>query len=110
MTGGGDEQTGWWLFAVAALYTKDSMISGETFGAGGPDSVRGYLILEASDDKGYTTQLEVYTPNTASLLGLGDSWKSRIVGFYDFGQVSRNNPLAGDRTANSLPVRGSVCG
>lgn len=82
--------------AVAAQYTKDSMISGETFGAGGPDSVRGYQIREASDDKGYTTQLELYTPNTAGLLGLGDTWKSRFVGFYDFGQVSRNNPLAGE--------------
>lgn len=82
--------------SVNAQFTRDSLVSGESFGAGGPDSVRGYQAREASDDKGYATQLELYTPELAGKLGLADTWKARLLGFYDFGQVSRNNPSAGE--------------
>lgn len=82
--------------SVNTQYTRDSLISGESFGAGGPDSVRGYQAREASDDRGYAAQLEIYTPELAGKLGLADTWKTRLLAYYDFGQVYRNNPLASE--------------
>lgn len=81
--------------AVTGQYTQDVLISGEQFGLGGPDTVRGYLPREVAMDKGYATQLEVYTPNFSAGVGLSDKWRSRVVGFYDFGNVKSNDPPQG---------------
>lgn len=75
-------------------------------GAGGIESVRGYLLREFADDKGYVSQLELYTPDFANSLGMGDKWRSRVVGFYDFGEVWRNNGLPGDRSSAMLASTG----
>lgn len=92
--------------AFSSQYTQDSLIPGEQFGIGGMDSVRGYLPREASNDTGYSTQLEMYTPNLADKAGLSDKWKSRLVGFYDFGQVRRNNTLPGEQDGKYLASTG----
>lgn len=75
-------------------------------GAGGIESVRGYQLREFADDKGYVSQLELYTPDFATSLGMGDKWRSRVVGFYDFGEVWRNNGLPGDRSSAMLASTG----
>jgi hemolysin activation/secretion protein len=92
--------------AVNGQYTQDLLIPGEQFGIGGPDTVRGYLPREAANDTGYATQLEVYTPDFSAGVGLGDKWRMRAVGFYDFGNVSRNDPLPGESHGQYLASTG----
>ncbi len=92
--------------AYVGQYTQDLLVPGEQFGIGGPDTVRGYLAREAANDRGYVTQLEVYTPNFASKVGLNDKWRSRLVGFYDFGAVTRNDPLPGEQAGKYLASTG----
>ena len=92
--------------AYTGQYTRDALIPGEQFGIGGPDTVRGYLPREAANDRGYVTQLELYTPNFAAAAGLSDKWRSRLVGFYDFGAVSRNNTLPSEQAGKYLASTG----
>ena len=78
--------------------TSDSLVSGEQFGIGGPDSVRGYALRDVTGDNGYSGQAEVYTPDFARRLGMADDYKVRLLGFYDWGTISYNNiPPAGVR-------------
>jgi len=88
--------------AINGQYTRDSLVSGEQFGLGGPDTVRGYLVREVSNDKGYSGQLEVYTPDVAALVSAPGSVRMRGLVFYDFGSVSRNNALPGEVTSQSI--------
>ncbi|MDP1537853.1 MAG: ShlB/FhaC/HecB family hemolysin secretion/activation protein [Burkholderiales bacterium] len=92
--------------ALTGQYTENSLIPGEQFGIGGVNTVRGYLPREAANDKGYATQLELYTPNWAEKAGLSDKWRSRLVGFYDFGAVSRNNAVIGEQAGKYLASTG----
>jgi len=79
-------------------YTQDPLVSGEQFGVGGPDSVRGYELRELANDRGMAAQLELYTPDLARGVGLGDNYKLRLLGFFDYGSVSRVDPLPGETT------------
>lgn len=92
--------------ALNMQYTEDALIPGEQFGIGGVGTVRGYLPREASNDRGYAAQLELYTPNFADKIGLGDQWRTRLVGFYDFGSVSRNKVLPGEQAGKYLASAG----
>jgi hemolysin activation/secretion protein len=92
--------------AYMGQYTKDALVPGEQFGIGGVDTVRGYLPREVANDRGYAAQLELYTPNFAAAAGLSDKWRSRLVGFYDFGAVSRNNTLPGELAGKYLASAG----
>lgn len=92
--------------AITAQYTENSLVPGEQFGIGGEGTVRGYLPREAANDRGYASQLELYTPNLAGQMGLGDKWRTRLVGFYDFGAVSRNNALPGELQGKYLASTG----
>jgi hemolysin activation/secretion protein len=89
-----------------AQYSNDALVSGEQFGVGGPDSVRGYLLREAASDRGYAGQLEVYTPDLSSKIGMSDKYRTRLLGFYDFAAVERNDPLPGELTRASLASTG----
>jgi hemolysin activation/secretion protein len=60
--------------------------------------VRGYLLRELANDRGMAAQLELYTPDVARRLGLSDSFKLRLLGFFDYGSVSRVDPLPGETT------------
>lgn len=97
-----------WQARIAYMgqYTKDALVPGEQFGIGGVDTVRGYLPREAANDRGYATQLELYTPNFSDKVGLNDKWRSRLVGFYDFGSVSRNDALPGELAGKYLASTG----
>jgi len=87
-------------------YTQDPLVSGEQFGVGGPDSVRGYELRELANDRGMAAQLELYTPDLARGVGLGDSYKLRLLGFFDYGSVSRVDPLPGETTAAFIKSAG----
>jgi hemolysin activation/secretion protein len=77
-------------------YTNDLLVSGEQYGIGGPDSVRGYLVREIANDHGYSTQIELYTPDFSGKVGLSDKFRARLLAFYDYGAVHRNDPLPGE--------------
>lgn len=77
-------------------YTKDLLVSGEQYGIGGPDTVRGYLLREVANDRGYSGQAELYTPDIARQLKASSDLRMRFLAFYDYGSVSRNDPLPGE--------------
>ena len=86
----------WQLRAVATgQYTVDALVSGEQFGYGGPDSVRGFNIREVVNDKGYSASLEIYTPELGSKFGWKDA-RMRLLAFYDVGTTGRNFVLPGE--------------
>ncbi|MGH8623598.1 MAG: ShlB/FhaC/HecB family hemolysin secretion/activation protein, partial [Burkholderiales bacterium] len=74
-----------------------ALVSGEQFGIGGPDTVRGYLLRELAKDKGYSTQLEFYTPALAGKGGPSDRFRLRFLAFYDYGSVENNHTQPSDR-------------
>ena len=92
--------------AFNGQYTADLLVSGEQVGIGGPDSVRGYLLREVASDKGYAAQLEVHTPNLAPAAGLPGSYRVKLLGFYDFGGVARNDPLPGEQAGKFIASAG----
>jgi hemolysin activation/secretion protein len=75
--------------------TRDKLISGEQFGIGGADSVRGFYEREITNDNGYRGSVELYTPDYANKIGLSES-RMRTLFFYDLGRVWRNEPLVSD--------------
>jgi len=85
-----------WQARVGAngQYTSDLLVSGEQYGIGGPDTVRGYFLREVASDKGYSIQNEIYTPDVARALKASDDFRLRLVGFYDYGSVTGNGPGA----------------
>jgi hemolysin activation/secretion protein len=88
--------------AFNGQYTSDALVSGEQFGLGGPDSVRGYQMREVSSDRGYSSQIELYTPDLAGKVGLKDDYKARLLAFYDWGAVQRNKATAGEVQRDSI--------
>ncbi|NPU86276.1 MAG: ShlB/FhaC/HecB family hemolysin secretion/activation protein [Syntrophaceae bacterium] len=86
----------WRLRAVVnGQYTENALVAGEQFGIGGANSVRGFLEREYANDYGYAGSLEAYSPDLLRLVGVS-SVQSRLLVFYDRGQVRRNKPLAGE--------------
>jgi len=83
-------------------YTRDLLISGEQFGLGGPDSVRGYSLREVAGDRGYSAQAELYTPDFARKMGFNDDHKVRALAFYDWGSVRFNTPAPGTVHSDSI--------
>ncbi len=92
--------------AVNGQETGDALVSGEQFGLGGPDSVRGYLPREVVNDRGYSVQIELYTPELASRLGLAERQQLRLLAFLDGGSVWRNHALPGEATHDSIGSAG----
>ena len=88
--------------AMNGQYTNDALVAGEQFGLGGPDSVRGYLVREITNDKGVNAQFEVFTPELARRISLPDGFRLRVVGFYDYGYLSRNHALPGEVTSQTI--------
>lgn len=92
--------------AYTGQYTRDALVSGEQFGLGGPASVRGYLVREVANDKGYSAQLEGLTPDIAKTVGLPDAFRLRAAAFYDFGGIKRNQALPGEETGKFIASTG----
>jgi hemolysin activation/secretion protein len=87
-------------------YTDDTLIPGEQFGLGGMNSVRGFLERAISNDKGYSGQAELYTPDFSPALKLGRS-TLRALAFYDFGAAFANNPQPGQISATHISSAGA---
>ncbi|MBV7535714.1 BamA/TamA family outer membrane protein [Duganella sp. sic0402] len=93
----------WLLRAIAnGQYTRDALIPGEQFGAGGATSVRGFIEREIANDSGLSVNLEAYTPN----LCLRAGWNCRLLGFYDTAHVSRNKALPGELGSTTIASAG----
>ncbi|WP_432379790.1 ShlB/FhaC/HecB family hemolysin secretion/activation protein [Duganella sp. P38] len=96
---GGD----WQLRAIVnGQYTRDALIPGEQFGAGGATSVRGFLEREVANDSGLNLNLEAYTPNLCPR----DGWNCRLLGFYDSAYVNRNKALPGEVDSTTIASAG----
>jgi hemolysin activation/secretion protein len=89
----------------SAQYTDDALVAPEQFGIGGADSIRGFNERYASNDKGYRTTLELYTPDKAKAFGLPDG-RLRFLVFYDTGVLRRNQPQFIERKGASLDSGG----
>jgi hemolysin activation/secretion protein len=77
---------------LTGQHTRQSLVTGEMFGIGGADSVRGFLEREHSNDKGHRGSLELYSPDLGQRMY--DGLRLRLLGFYDFGWVKRVHPTA----------------
>lgn len=84
-------------FILTGQATSDALVPGEQFGVGGATSVRGFYERELIDDKGRTTNLELYTPDLCS-----GTRQCRLLSFYDNGYLSRNNALPGEKGSTSV--------
>jgi hemolysin activation/secretion protein len=85
-------------------YTDDALVSGEMFAIGGADSVRGFSERYVSNDKGYRTSWEIYSPDVAKLAGFDG--RLRFLGFYDQGTVRRNKVQPSELHQQSLDSAG----
>ena len=86
-------------------YTTQPLVAPEQFGIGGANSVRGFLERERADDRGHSGSIELYTPEMAPALGSPD-WNLRLLGFYDFGRVSRVRPQPGEPPREGISSAG----
>ncbi|TAK81844.1 MAG: ShlB/FhaC/HecB family hemolysin secretion/activation protein [Betaproteobacteria bacterium] len=82
-----------WQMRVAmnGQYTREMLVTGEQFGLGGADSVRGFFEREITNDKGYRGTVELYTPDFGGWTGVTAA-RSRGLVFFDWGGVRRNQP------------------
>lgn len=87
--------------AFSGQYSRDALISGEQFGVGGIDSVRGFYERELSNDRGYRGGLEFYSPELGSWSGLSDL-RLRLLAFYDGAHLLRNKPLPGEQINQNI--------
>ncbi len=87
-----------WQYRVSmnGQITRDMLISGEQFGAGGADSVRGFLERENTNDSGYRGSMELYTPDFGGKVGLVDGARMRALAFMDWAGLRRNQPGAAE--------------
>lgn len=77
--------------------TRNRLISGEQFGAGGADSVRGFLEREVANDNGYRGTIEAYSPDFGAKMPFIPSGRARVLVFYDWARVRRYDPQPTDR-------------
>lgn len=82
-------------------WTRDTLIPGEQFGAGGANSVRGFNEREVANDKGYGLNAELYTPDFCRTAER-NAFKCRALVFYDTAHLSRVNALPGETSSASI--------
>lgn len=90
--------------AANGQYTNEPLVSGEQYGIGGMDSVRGFTEREIVNDRGNRVALELYSPDFGSKLMTGAS--ARALAFVDAAQVTRVQPAAGESPGESISSAG----
>jgi hemolysin activation/secretion protein len=86
--------------AASGQHTQDRLISGERFGAGGMDSVRGFYEREIAADRGMRVGIEVFSPDLG--LGANRGLITRALAFYDYGYLKNTSPLPGEIVSESI--------
>ena len=96
-----------WQVRVAfdGQYTGDALVSGEQFGIGGQDSVRGFDERELVDDRGERPSLELQTPDFGERLG--PRRRRPRAGVPRPRALNRNRPLPGEATSVSIASVGA---
>ena len=92
--------------AFGGQATRDRLVAGEQFGIGGIDSVRGFLEREVVNDHGYRGTLEAYSPDLSGLTDWLSGYRMRGVLFYDWGRVTRIEPLPSEPYRQSIASAG----
>ena len=92
-------------FSMTGQYSDDALVSGEQFGIGGAENLRGFLEREVANDRGYRANAELYTPNLGPKLGVA-GLQSRLLGFFDWGNVARNSALPSESHQQTLASAG----
>ncbi|HZQ73386.1 MAG TPA: ShlB/FhaC/HecB family hemolysin secretion/activation protein [Burkholderiales bacterium] len=87
--------------AANGQWARDPLVPGEQFGMGGQDSVRGFYEREAANDSGLRVSGEVYGPDMGARLGLGDTWRARLLGFIDAAHGEDKDPARALKTGMS---------
>lgn len=77
-------------FNFSGQHTNAMLVTGEQFGLGGADSLRGFLEREMADDKGYRAGLELYTSDWGK--DYADDLRARSLLFAELGNLERNRP------------------
>jgi hemolysin activation/secretion protein len=83
-------------------FTRDALIPGEQFGAGGSTSVRGFNERDLSTDSGALVNLELYTPDVCGKA----NWQCRLLAFYDTAYGKRNHVLPGELASTTIASAG----
>jgi hemolysin activation/secretion protein len=91
--------------AFEGQYTRNALVSGEQFGIGGQDSVRGFDERVLTNDRGDRTTLEIQTPNFGERIGPDTA--ARALLFFDQGWLWRNHPLPGEVVATHISSVGA---
>ena len=89
--------------------TPDPLIPNEEFGAGGLDTVRGYLESETLGDNAAALQLELRSPSLAERIGPPID-ELRFHAFSDLAEVSINQPLPEQGNADPTRCKASAPG
>jgi hemolysin activation/secretion protein len=84
---------------VLGQYSRDELIPGEQFGAGGVGSVRGFENRDVAGDSGINGTAEIYTPD---LCGGRARAYCNALAFYDAARVTRNDAFAGEAAHASI--------
>jgi hemolysin activation/secretion protein len=92
-------------FAMNGQQTRDMLVSGEQFGIGGADSVRGFLEREVTNDVGYRGTVELYSPDFGSVTKLAGA-RMRALTFIDWGSVRRLRPAPGEAHGQAIGSAG----
>lgn len=84
-----------------AQYTRDALVSGEQFGVGGADSLRGLRERVLANDRGWRAGVDFDTPAWTY-----DTWVMRGVLFGDVAHLYRVNPLPGENSRDGVASAG----
>jgi hemolysin activation/secretion protein len=92
-----------WTFraSLTGQMTRNALVAGEQFGLGGANNVRGFNERAYSNDRGYQSSFELYTPDIAPKIGL-DRAHLKFLTFYDTGTLGRNFIQPGEQTGLSV--------
>lgn len=85
--------------------TRDALVPGEQFGAGGAGSVRGFREREVAGDQGHFAGAEIQTPNWCPATA-AFAVQCRALAFVDAASVSRNKALPGEVQRTSISSAG----
>jgi hemolysin activation/secretion protein len=87
---------------VQGQYSADPLVGAEQLGAGGAESVRGYLESEAVGDHGGLASIELRSPSLGRLFGrrIADEW--RFHAFAEGAALAVHRPLPEQHAANTL--------
>ena len=80
---------------LATQWSAAPLIANEGFSLGGMSSVRGYYETESLGDYGFSSQIELRSPDVARLLDLPEQHQLRFHGFWDYGGGGIHHPLEG---------------